>query len=79
MENDSTLREVKTDMDKGIRGVMPESWDGHGRMAIRRSDAIPRHIESKAIDKMSNLSAEKEATPERIAKLLIEELSERES
>ena len=78
MEGESTtLREAKTEMDEGLRRVMPDSWEGHGRLAIRASDAVPRSIEDRAIARMTDLSAEKDATPERIANLLIDKISEK--
>ena len=79
MEGDSTtLRDAKNEMDKGLRTVMPDSWEGHGRLAIRGSDVVPRRMETKAIERVATLSDEKDATPERIAELLIEKLSERD-
>jgi len=78
MESDSTtLREAKQQMDNGLTEVMPGSWKGHGRLAIRRSDAIPLSIEKKAIEKVEKLSDEKDATPEEIAGLLIKKFAER--
>jgi len=78
MESDSTtLREAKRQMDDGLTEVMPDSWKGHGRLAIRRSDAIPPSIEKKAIEKVEKLSDEKDVTSEAIAELLIEKFAER--
>ena len=77
--NSTTLRKAKREMDRGLTEVMPDSWEGHGRLAIRRSDAIPMSIEKKAIAKVENLSDEKDATPKEIAELLIEKFAERNS
>ena len=75
--NSTTLREAKQQMDNGLTDVMPDSWKGHGRLAIRRSGAIPLSIEKKAIEKVEKLSDEKDATPEAIAELLIDKFEER--
>ena len=82
MEEDSTngfdMRQYKHEGDKMMEGVMPSSWEGHARIAIRDSDDVPESIEEKAIGKALNLSEKKGTTPKRAAKGLIKALAEKQ-
>jgi hypothetical protein len=79
MEGDSTtLREMKHEMDESIAVVMPDSWEGHARIAIRESDDIPTSIEQSAIKRAVELADKKNAQPERVANKLISTLVEKQ-
>jgi len=79
MEAETTQRmsEYKESLDRAMKGVMPDRWKGHGRLAIRQSDVIPPEVEDKAIVKMNKLADKKGVKPERVANKLIESISEK--
>lgn len=76
-EVSTIMRSHKTDLDTGIAGVMPQSWDGHGRLAIRESEHVPMSVEQKAIEKAVELSEKKDITTERAAEAIIKQFAER--
>jgi len=77
MEEETTIaEEAAYEMDKGIAAVMPPSWEGHARISIKESENIPAKIEDKAIAKVRNLSEEKNASPQTVAKKLISHFAE---
>ena len=81
MEGNSTtdlVRDAALEMDEMMAGVMPSSWEGHARIAIRNSEDVPASIEEKAIGKALNLSEKKGTTPKRAAKGLIKALEEKQ-
>jgi len=80
MEGDSTtetLRQYKNDLDRGIHNVMPDTWKGHGRMAIRAREDLDRETEEKAIAAMSRVMDKNPEYPaEKVANKVIEKLTE---
>jgi len=47
--------EYKNDLDRGMAGVMPETWSGHGRILIHESDLTDsqRNFAGRALDKLT--------------------------
>jgi hypothetical protein len=78
MEGNSTnsLRSYKNDLDNICKSVMPDSWEGHARLAIRESEDVPESIEDKAIEKANRLADEKGVAPERVANKIIGHIAE---
>ena len=81
MEGNSTnsLRSYKNDLDNICEGVMPDSWEGHARLAIRESEDVPESIEDKAIAKANKIADKKGVSPERAANALISKLAEKQN
>ncbi len=73
MERDSSekLSEYKNSLDRVRANVMPDKWEGHGRIAIRESEAVPASVEETAIEKMNKLVNKKGKSPEKAANDLI--------
>lgn len=70
-EETTLLRQHNKALDRGLKGVMPDTWEGHGRLTIRESDVIDSDMEPAAIEKMDNLVDKKGYTPEKAANALI--------
>jgi hypothetical protein len=62
MKGDTTniLRQHNKALDRGMAGVMPDHWEGHGRLLIRddENDLSPEQ-EEKAIEHLENLARKK--------------------
>jgi len=78
-ETTNPLRSYNLDLDNICAGVMPDSWEGHARIAIRESEHIPESIEEKAIGKALKLSDDKGTTPKREALQLIKALKQKQN
>jgi hypothetical protein len=79
MEGDSSslVRSTALEMDKALSSVMPSSWEGHARIAIRNSDSVPESIEEKTIEKANNIADKKGVSPERAANSLIKHIADK--
>ena len=80
MEGNSTntLRSYKNKLDNNLTGVMPDSWEGHARIAIRESDVVPAEKEESIIEKANKVANKKDVKPERAANAFIKKLAERQ-
>jgi len=65
------MRSYKNDLDNICASVMPDSWEGHARIAIRENEDVPESIEDSAIEKANSIAEKKGVTPERAANALI--------
>jgi hypothetical protein len=68
---EETLSDYKQKLDENLATVMPRSWDGHARLAIRQSDDVPASIREHAVEKAVTLAHTKDKTPEKAANDLI--------
>jgi hypothetical protein len=83
MEGDSTtetLRDYKKNLDSICAGVMPDSWEGHGRLAVRESESLSGEKEAQAIQKLAEVSEKKphlfeKYGAEKVANKVIERLA----
>lgn len=71
------LRQHRIALDRDMAGVMPDSWEGHARIAIRESDEVPESIEEQAIEKALSLANEKDYAPEKVANKLISHIADK--
>jgi hypothetical protein len=78
MEGSDILRQHRIALDRGIKDVMPDSWEGHARLAIRQSEDVPESIEDKVIVKANKIAYKKGVSPERAANALISKLVEKQ-
>lgn len=60
MGSDSTnlVASAAVEMDRTLKGVMPDKWKGHGRLRIRESDLSPEQQE-RAVEALENLATKK--------------------
>lgn len=77
MEGHDLLRQHRVAIDEACENVMPDSWHGHARLAIRKSDAVPSSIENEAIAKASSIADNTGVSPERAANKLISKIAEK--
>lgn len=67
-------------LDRGIRDVMPESWEGHARIVARESDAVPESKVNAVVEKAANIAEGHDSTTlEEAANLLVENIEEQRS
>lgn len=79
-EETDILRQHRVALDRTAKQVLPDSWEGHGRLAIRDSD-LPKELEPKAITVLNNLADKKpeafdEHGAETVANRVIAKLTE---
>jgi hypothetical protein len=70
------LERYKYELDKTIEQVMPESWSGHARIAVWESD-VPEKIAERVTKESISMADNSGATPEAVARQLIDSIEEK--